>query len=403
MRLQKKIFLAVLCLFMFSFCFSFLGSNTFAVRDIKVLINGEQQNFSPSPIIENNRTLVPMRAFFEALGAEIQWDNATKTVIGKRGDIRVELTINQSTARVNDKAVILAQPGKIINNSTFVPLRFIGEALGDVVTWNPQESTIKITSDKITQSFELKVHFIDVGQADSIYIQGPDHYDILIDAGNNADGADVVSYLNEQGVDDIEIMVATHVHEDHIGGLDDVLNAFTVEQIIDSGEVSDTKTYRDYWSAVQAEKAKYQEDADLIFNLGNNIRFYVIEAGDGHSNTNDNSVLTKLDYHNVEFLFTGDMEADVESLILTKDIQADILKVGHHGSRTSTSEDFLNTVDPAAAVISVGEGNTYGHPHEETLSRLKEHGIDTYMTTAGNIICTTDGNEFTFNIQPVTL
>jgi competence protein ComEC len=132
-----------------------------------------------------------------------------------------------------------------------------------------------------------------------------------------------------------------------------------------------------------------------------NIRFYVIETGDEYSNANNNSVLTKLDYNNVEFLFTGDMEADVEGLILSKDIQADILKVGHHGSRTSTSEDFLNKVKPAAAVISVGEGNTYGHPHEETLHRLTEHGVDIYMTTAGNIICTTDGKSYSFNTQPV--
>lgn len=396
MKLHKKSLLALLCLLMLCF----FQSSAVAARDIKVFINGDQQSFSPQPLIENGSTLVPMRAFFEALGADIQWYGSSKTVVGKRGNVTVKLIINQRTAQVNDKNVTLSQQGKIINNSTFIPLRFVGEALGDLVAWNGKESTITITSESISLSPELRVHFIDVGQGDSIYIQAPNQYDILIDAGNNADGPTVVSYLKTQGVDDIEIMVATHAHEDHMGGLDDVLKAFVVEQIIDSGEKATTKTYKDYWAAVQAEKANYREDNNLDFNLGDNILFYVIETGDQYSNTNNNSVLTKLDYHNVEFLFTGDMEADVESLILAKDIQADILKVGHHGSRSSTSDDFLKKVNPAAAVISVEEGNSYGHPHQETMDRLAAFGIDTYMTTVGDIICTTDGNKYTFNTAP---
>ena len=173
--------------------------------------------------------------------------------------------------------------------------------------WDGKTRVITITSAKASQT--LTVHFIDVGQADSIYIQAPGNYDILIDAGNNSDGPTVVDYLKRQKVDDIEIMIATHAHEDHIGGLDDVLAAFDVEKIIDSGEVGTTKTYRDYWSAVQTEGAEYREDDDLVFELGPGIKFFIIETGDGYSNTNDNSVLTKLDYNNIEFLFTGDMEA----------------------------------------------------------------------------------------------
>jgi competence protein ComEC len=378
-----------------------LASPSLAASDIKVLINGQERQFTPEPVTEDGSTLVPMRAFFEALGCEVKWDGAAQTATGIRDGITVRIPIGKKTAYVNDQAKQLTVAAQLINGSTFIPLRFVGEALGDQVGWDGKTRVITITSPKAAKI--VTVHFIDVGQADSIYIQAPGNYDILIDAGNNDDGPTVVDYLKRQKVDDIEIMVATHAHEDHIGGLDDVLAAFDVEKIIDSGEVGTTKTYRDYWSAVQAEGAEYLEDDDLVFELGPGIKFFIIETGDGYKNTNNNSVLAKLDYNNIEFLFTGDMETDAESMVLTKDIQADILKVGHHGSRSSTSEEFLSKVNPSAAVICVGEGNTYGHPHKETLTLLSRYGIDVFMTKSGDIICTTDGDTYSFNLAPVLL
>jgi len=378
-----------------------LGPFSFASGEIKVLINGQEKQFSPSPIVQNGSTLVPMRPFFEALGAQVEWNGSTKTVIGKRDDTVVSLTINQKMATVNGNDVSLSFPGKIINGNTFIPLRFVGEALGDQVGYNAQTATISITSTQLSQIPTIKVHFIDVGQADSIYIQAPNHYDILIDAGNNEDGSTIVNYLKGQGLDDIELMIATHPHEDHIGGLDDVLKAFDIEEVIDSGEEETTRTYTDYWHAVEEEKTEYLQDQDMTFDLGNGIRFDILETGDGYENVNDNSVLTKLDYHNVEFLFTGDMESDVESKILEKDIQADILKVGHHGSNTSSSEAFLKKVNPKVAVISVGKDNTYGHPHQETLARLTDMGVSIYRTdVSGTIVVSTDGNTYSVNEDP---
>lgn len=264
--------------------------------------------------------------------------------------------------------------------------------------------TISMPSYATEDNGEIKVHFINVGQADSIFIDYGD-YDILIDGGNNADGETVVNYLKQLKTDDIEIMVATHPHEDHIGGLDNVLKAFKVETIIDSGQKHTTQTYKDYINAVAAEKkqgAKVILDKDMTFDLGDGISFKVIETGDGFENTNDNSVITLLDHNNIEFLFTGDMEAEIEKKNLSKFIDIDVLKSGHHGSKTSSSIEFLNKIKPEYAVISAGEENKYGHPNIETLKKYKDRGIQVYRTDKqGSIVATTDGNEVTFNNSPV--
>lgn len=368
-----------------------------AANGISVYINGSEYHFSPSPVIKSGNTLVPMRPLFEALGAEVGWNNTSKTVTGKRGNITVSLSIGRTTASVNGQKRTLAVPAQLINGSTYIPLRFVGEAIGDSVVYDPASKAIKIISRAVTASPTLKVHFIDVGQADSIYIQAPDHYDILIDGGNNADGPSIVQYLKNQGVDDIELMIATHPHEDHIGGLDNVLAAFKVDEIIDSGTPATSETYRDYISAVEAEKAEYLSDDNMTFNIGKNITFSILDPGDNYKDVNDDSVITLLDYNNVEFLFAGDMEAEEEADLLSmkKNLDIDILKVGHHGSSSSTTDAFLKATTPEVAVISVGAGNTYGHPSASTLSRLEEYKANIYRTDVnGNIVVTTNGNTY---------
>ncbi len=369
-----------------------------ASNSIQVFINGQEKHFTPAPIIKNGSTLVPMRAFFEALGCEVKWDSKTRTAIGIRDGKEVKLPIGSKTAFVNGEKKRLTVEAQLINGSTFIPLRFVGESLGDEVTWN--NGVIKIQTRyrerKRAGSQIVKVHFLDVGQADSIYIQAPDNYDILIDGGNNADGSWVVNYLKSQNVDDIEILIATHPHEDHIGGLDDVLKVFRVERIIDSGETADTKTYRDYWAAVSYEVAYegavYQEDEDMRFDIGEDMVFEIIELGDGYDNTNNNSVVALLDYKDREFLFVGDLESDVETKLIGRVPEVDVLKVGHHGSSTSTSEALLQAIKPSIAVISVGWGNKYGHPHQELLNRLSRNGIEDLRTDLeGVIVIATDG------------
>ncbi|MTI71102.1 MAG: MBL fold metallo-hydrolase [Firmicutes bacterium] len=395
--MKKRISVILLILIL-----SFTTMPIYAQGPVKVKVDGNTLNFDVNPQVINGRTLVPVRAIFEALGVKVGWNGKTRTVIGTKEDIKIELPISSKIATKNGKQIQLDTPATIIEGRTLVPARFIAESIGAKVGWNGTTRTVLITSNN--KNNKMSVHFIDVGQADSIFIDNGD-YDILIDAGNNGDGDLVVDYLKRLETDDIEVMVATHAHEDHIGGLDTILQAFKVENIVDSGQEYSSKTYEDYIDAAKSEKnSNFIEDKDMSFDMGNNAVFKIIETGDGYENTNDNSVISMLDYKDIEILFTGDMEDDIETEYLHKFSDIDVLKVGHHGSKTSSSDEFLNVIKPEYAVISVGEDNRYGHPDSELLDKLNSRDIKVYRTDEqGNVIATINGKTVTFNTEPVKI
>ena len=370
-----------------------------AVDQIKITVDGKVLNFDVPPTTINGRTLVPVRAIFEALGMKVDWDNATQTVIGIKGNTKIELPVDKTFARKNGETLKLDVPATIIGNRTLVPARFVAESLDCYVDWDGITSTVIVSSSPL-----LKVHFIDVGQGDAIFVDYGD-YDILIDAGDNDKGQSVVNYLKQLNTDDLELVIATHPDADHIGGLDDVLKAYKVERIIDSGTVSTTKTYQDYIAAINEEKnfgAEFTYDDNLTIQLGDGISLDIIETGDNNGSNNSNSILARLKYKNTEFLLTGDMDQKVEATLSGIDLSADVLKVGHHGSKTSTSEALLDQVKPKVAVISAGQGNSYGHPHPETLTRLNKYTKNIYGTwNSGNIIITTDGINYYVNSKKV--
>lgn len=249
---------------------------------------------------------------------------------------------------------------------------------------------------------QLEVHFIDIGQGDATLIVYDDFH-ILIDAANNGKEDVLLNYLKKVGVDDFEIVIATHPDADHIGGMAEVLEHYSVELIIDSGESHTSQTYKAYLEQVQRHQqlgTQYLEDKNFIFEISDDITFEVIETGDDNGDRNNNSVVTKLNYEQISFLFTGDMESAVEQTILSYDLEADILKAGHHGSKTSSSLAFLNVVKPKTVVISAGKNNSYGHPHPALLNRLKAHTEDIYVTAEdGTIVITTDGQ--TYQVETV--
>ena len=263
------------------------------------------------------------------------------------------------------------------------------------VTYNEEISnSIKLTNESLNG---IKVSYLDVGQADSILIQVDDEA-MLIDAGNNNDGANLVKYLKSKNINNFKYVVGTHAHEDHIGGLDDVILNFNIEHFYMSDAITTTKTFEDVLDALEKKQVRFETPKiDDEFDLGE-AKIKVIHVSNDASNLNNTSIVLKLTYKNIRFLFTGDMESSVEKTILDKDIQADILKVGHHGSSSSSSDKFIKAVNPSYAVISVGKNNSYKHPTKKTLDTLEKYNVKVLRTDElGTIIFTSDGTQFNYS------
>jgi len=257
--------------------------------------------------------------------------------------------------------------------------------------------------EQTTAAGSVTVHFIDVGQADSILVQqGGDT--LLIDAGNNEDGDSVVAYIKALGIQDLDYIIGTHPHEDHIGGLDTVIKAFTVGKVILPDAIANTETFEDVLLAIKDKGLKISKAVPgthyLLGQAGLDILGPVLSSDD---ELNHVSVVSKVSFGHTAFLFTGDAEKDDEEAMISQgyDLDADVLKVGHHGSGSSTCAALLLAVSPLYAVISVGQDNTYGHPAAETLARLTDAGTAVYRTDlAGTIIAVSDGKQITFNAAP---
>lgn len=243
---------------------------------------------------------------------------------------------------------------------------------------------------------KLRVHFIDVGQGDAILIQTPENKTALIDGSE--DNGMALSYLQKQGIQQIDVLAATHPHADHIGGLPTIIRTFKVGGVWTSGAEHTTRTFERFIDAIADTKTPYHEvKRDMSIPLGK-LSFIVLHAQPRAENLNDTSLVLRLQYGKVSFLFTGDAERPSEEKMLAtvKDkLNTTILKVGHHGSTSSTSPAFLKAVAPQVAVYSAGAANKYGHPHTQTINSLQRAGVKVYGTDQnGTVVITTDGENY---------
>lgn len=241
---------------------------------------------------------------------------------------------------------------------------------------------------------ELKIHYIDVGQADSILLT-LNNEAMLIDAGNNADGDLVVNYLKSQGISKLTYGIGTHAHEDHIGGMDDVINEFDIETFFMPKAQTDTDTFEDVLDALIAKNISITSP-----NVGDTYDFSDAEftilscKNENTKELNTTSIVIRLVFGEQSYIFCGDAEKENEYAMMDSGLtlKSNVIKIGHHGSTSSSLEKFILAVDPEIAIITVGEGNDYGHPHEKIIKRLDRLGITTYRTDLnGTIVINSDG------------
>ena len=263
------------------------------------------------------------------------------------------------------------------------------------------DSDAAVTPPPLPEGSCLQIHYIDVGQADAALILC-DGEAMLIDGGNKSDSSLLYSYLRDHDITHLQYVVGTHAHEDHIGGLSGALHYATADTVLCPVTEFDSEAFRDFTKTVAGQGLSVTvPEAGDSFSLGA-ATMTILHCDPDNENPNNTGIVLRVDYGETSFLFTGDAEREVEERMLDsgRNVSATVLKVGHHGSETSTSYRFLYEVQPQYAVISVGDNNNYGHPHDAVTSRLRDADVTVFRTDEqGDIICTSDGKTVTFTTE----
>lgn len=256
---------------------------------------------------------------------------------------------------------------------------------------NSKDNNQNNISNIVSSTDNLEIYYLDVGNADSILIRYHNN-NVLIDAGNNEDGEKLVNYFKSLGVENFKYVIGTHSHEDHIGGMDNIINSFNIEHFYMPSTITTTKTFEDVIDSLTKKNIKFETPKiDYKFNI-EDIEFKVLYIGDNKEDLNKTSIILKMTHKETSYLFTGDATSETEKEILNKDIKSTVLKVAHHGSQYSSTAKFLNEVKPKYAIIEVGKNNDYGHPKKVVLQKLEKIGAEIYRTDQdGTIHLISDG------------
>ena len=359
------------------------GNNYFKLRDLAFALSGSEKQFDVSWNGAENAVRLTSGKAYTPVGGELSTGSGRAP------------TVTPASAAVYLDGKALSLRAYNINGNNYFKLRDLAAAVDFDVDWNGTTNTITIDcSTGYTAEAKLTVRFLDVGQGDSEFIQLPNGQTMLIDAGEAEYGDRVVAELKALGVTKLDYVVATHPHADHIGGLPKVLASFSIGAVYLPNATTTTQTYKRFLAAVTdcgAPAYIVRAGAPIFTDAGGAAAIVVAPNSEKYDDLNNYSVVIRLSYKGNAFLFTGDAETLSEKEI-TENVQADVLKVGHHGSSSSTSAAFLKKVAPRYAVIEVGAGNDYGHPSAQTLQRLAGAGVRVYRTDlCGTVTMTSDG------------
>lgn len=371
-------------------------NNYFKLRDLAKALSGTEKQFEVGWDAANNAISLTYGMAYTPIGDEL-------SLSGNTGIRSAELS-SHSVYLDGSKINLTAYN---IDGYNYFKLRDVANEINFGVGWDGLTSAITIDTSvaySSPTSQYLTVHFLNVGQGDSEFIVLPDGKSMLIDAGK-ADYADtVVNYIKNLGYSKIDYLIATHPHADHIGGMTKVIQSFDIGSLYMPNATTTTQTYIDLLTAIKnagltvtAAKAGVS-----ILNSGSFSASIIAPSSDSYDNLNNYSAVVKITYNGNSFLFMGDAEELSENEI-TADVNADVLKVGHHGSASSTNQIFLIKVSPEYAVISVGNGNDYGHPAQITLDKLNNVGATIYKTDKdGTVVFMSDGTNITVDKSPTT-
>jgi len=366
-------------------------------QGISVLVDNVRIVFDQPPENINGRVMVPIRYVVEQMGCSVVWDEQTQTVYINTPGVPIRKTA-QKTENINvyvnnDRIFFTDQQPVNIGGRILLPVRFVAERLGNNVSWDERTQTVSITNIVSPDLLggRMTIHFIDVGQGSAIFIDYGE-FEMLIDAGGVEYGRSVANYI-EQFVDGpIEIVVATHPHDDHIGGMPRVFNAFDVNSVIYNGDRLDSVYFKDFDNAVNVVgREKLAVVRDKTIRIGEYAEVHIFAPMNAYEKTNDNSIVVMLTYGGTSVLLTGDIEAEAEYNLSNRLSEVNVLQVPHHGSRSSSTAVFLRALRPEYVIISAGRNNPFGHPHREAMERLLATGATIYGTFKdGTIIMTID-------------
>ncbi|MCI1768578.1 MAG: MBL fold metallo-hydrolase [Mageeibacillus sp.] len=362
------------------------GSNYFRLRDIAYVLSGTESKFSVVWDAGSNGISVTAGEDYTADGTEMS--------VGR--DMSSTAVPSRQSLTINGEAANLAPYN--IGGTNFFRLRELGAALSFGVSYDAAENSVAITSGKTAgNAASVTVSFIDVGQGDSVFIDDGT-YEVLIDAGTADKGRLVSDYIKPYVDGDLDLVIATHAHADHVGGLTQVINDYKVDEIIDSGDTAASKAWQNYHAAAVSEQLQIHSRLRHDCVHGQR-RIHTDNRGAGRGRKSQQRQRVRpVHLGKVKVLLTGDSEEAAEAVIAKKVGDVDVFKAGHHGSRTANSMALLSAIKPEYVVVSCGAGNTYGHPHTQALENFASVGAVTYGTVkSGTVVMTTDGAAYSFN------